>query len=468
MRPIARFVASATLVILLVTPNPLGLRPARAFFPVLALAALDPATLGAVVVGAGVISATAGHYAPAIANAADTVVSTGAVVTQTMYQVEKFAYGTANNIFVGGAEKLALSFTDPTAAANMWATANSTAVPNIAAALSVPQFAYMAKNFVTATTPPPVIPGDIIGVPYITSSMSTGASLLTQIHNQKITALKSGYPQVGSCAGNSWPSGSWALNGSGSDISFIDDLSGTTQVCPTGTRPVVEYRYTSTYDSADPATAYPPGVFDPAAATAKLASVPPTTLAAELEKVIAANPASVTGAPAMDYQKAQTIAQGVAAQNDATVAAQAALADPTNAAKASDAARLQAIADQAALAAQAAKDASTQPPASSDLPYTPSALAGPYTLPNVDFGQRLQQFFTSAKTSSLFGLPAAVFSVPSGGTSTITINGGQTFGTTIIDLADWSASWAILKTIVMCGFCFFAVRIVCLKGGSSE
>ena len=97
-----------------------------------------------------------------------------------------------------------------------------------------------------------------------------------------------------------------------------------------------------------------------------------------------------------------------------------------------------------------------------------TALTGPYTLPAVDFGQRLQQFFTSAKTSSLFGLPAAVFSVPSGGSSLITINGGQTFGTTIIDLADWSASWAILKTIVMCGFCFFAVRIVCLKGGSSE
>jgi len=99
-----------------------------------------------------------------------------------------------------------------------------------------------------------------------------------------------------------------------------------------------------------------------------------------------------------------------------------------------------------------------------DIPYNPNSLNGPYTLPEVDFAERLRQFITSCKSSSIFSLPSAVLgNVPAAGTSTMTIQGGQIFGTHVFDFADLSSMWNVLRGIILTGFSFIAVRVVTLK-----
>ena len=99
-----------------------------------------------------------------------------------------------------------------------------------------------------------------------------------------------------------------------------------------------------------------------------------------------------------------------------------------------------------------------------DIPYTPEATGDPYTLDEVDFGKRLSDFVADAKSSSIFSLPGTVFgNIPGSGTSTMTIQGGQIFGTHTFDFADMAGMWVVLRGIVLTGFSFVAVRVVTLK-----
>ena len=369
MRRIARFVAAATLVILLVTPNPLGLRPAQAFAPVLALAALDPAVLGAVVVGAGVIAGTAAHYAPSIYQSADVAVSSVGVVTRNLYQVAKFSYGAANNIFVGAAEQLSLDFSTLSSSVVAWIAAHAADVPNL--------FQAQSAALVTTYAPP------AIGNVYVdTSGIAHQLTKVVVSPEYYYTSI----PMPSFWASN-YPYTFWGMPTSTSAFppSYVAPVDSSTSVG--GGKYNVSYHtinftwvVTTASSSPPPSTStYSPAAFS-SAVSAAIASRGPA-VAAEIDKVIAANHDAVTNVPPFDTSKAQDIAQGVAAQNDATQAAQIAAADPTNAAKASDAARLQAIANQAAIASQAAQlPITAQQPQSSptpDLPYNPSALTGP-------------------------------------------------------------------------------------------
>lgn len=102
-----------------------------------------------------------------------------------------------------------------------------------------------------------------------------------------------------------------------------------------------------------------------------------------------------------------------------------------------------------------------------DIPYNPEATGDPYTLDELDFGRRFSDFITDAKSSSIFSLPGTIFgNIPGAGSSTITIQGGQIFGTHTFDFADMAGMWVVLRGIVLTGFGIAAVRVVAIKGGS--
>ncbi len=83
-----------------------------------------------------------------------------------------------------------------------------------------------------------------------------------------------------------------------------------------------------------------------------------------------------------------------------------------------------------------------------------------------DFGARFKIFTDSMKSSSLFSLPNRVLgSVPLGGDSVFRISFGR-YGSTTLDLANWSSAIAIIRSLVLFVFSIASIRIITLKGGS--
>jgi hypothetical protein len=98
-------------------------------------------------------------------------------------------------------------------------------------------------------------------------------------------------------------------------------------------------------------------------------------------------------------------------------------------------------------------------------PYVDPGYAGTYTKAAWDtvdgFGTRLASFTNSIKTTGLFQIPGGLFQgIPSGGSSSFTINGGTNFGTHEVDLASWSSLLLILRTCFMVGFAYGSAKIV--------
>lgn len=102
-------------------------------------------------------------------------------------------------------------------------------------------------------------------------------------------------------------------------------------------------------------------------------------------------------------------------------------------------------------------------PIEEEVPYNPAAIPGPYTLPDVDFGARWEQFISTVGDSPLFSLPSQIGSIPGGGTSTITLNMGTTFGTHVFDFANFAQAWLILNGIFTIAFGWVSIRIITLK-----
>jgi|GEM_PF-5386290 len=108
------------------------------------------------------------------------------------------------------------------------------------------------------------------------------------------------------------------------------------------------------------------------------------------------------------------------------------------------------------------KDDSTD---DSDAEYNPTPNGDPYPQDNeaINFGGRLNEFFTSAKQSAIFSLPSHFSDIPTSSTTVSTIDGGQLFGTLNFDFSSMAPLWVIIKSIVLTGFSFVSTRIVCLK-----
>jgi hypothetical protein len=98
-------------------------------------------------------------------------------------------------------------------------------------------------------------------------------------------------------------------------------------------------------------------------------------------------------------------------------------------------------------------------------PYVDPGYAGTYTKAAWDtvdgFGTRLASFTNSIKSTGLFQIPGGMFQgIPSGGSSSFTINGGSNFGTHTVDLAGWSSLLLILRACFLLGFAYCSVKIV--------
>lgn len=156
------------------------------------------------------------------------------------------------------------------------------------------------------------------------------------------------------------------------------------------------------------------------------------------------------------------------AADNAAAAATAA----SNAATAAAAVAAKAAADLAALQAAVAKAASDE--ANEEDPVDTSDYTAPVSDGTAygdgavfDFGARTGELFSALSGSALFSLPSEMLgSIPSGGTSTYTFNGGR-YGSHTFDFSSYASVFVFVKSLVLILFSWCAVKIVTLKGGSS-
>jgi hypothetical protein len=141
--------------------------------------------------------------------------------------------------------------------------------------------------------------------------------------------------------------------------------------------------------------------------------------------------------------------------------------------RAADAAERAADAAEAELAARRAEQAKDQAEEAEKQEKDSSSYTAPGDAGSAygsgeqfDFGARLTQLMNELKGTGLFSLPSQLLNnIPSGGSSTITFNGGR-FGTHTYDFSSWGSILNTLKAILLIIFSIIWVKIVCLKGGS--
>lgn len=81
-----------------------------------------------------------------------------------------------------------------------------------------------------------------------------------------------------------------------------------------------------------------------------------------------------------------------------------------------------------------------------------------------DLARILTDFLSDMKQTSMFSIPNQVLGgVPSGGSASLTINGGETFGVHEFDFSSWSSGLAGLRAVFYIYFSILSVRIVVLK-----
>ncbi len=97
--------------------------------------------------------------------------------------------------------------------------------------------------------------------------------------------------------------------------------------------------------------------------------------------------------------------------------------------------------------------------------YTPGDPPDPYAAEEeYSFGDRASEFLDQMKSTGVFSLPNQLSSaIPGGGTSTLIIEGGETYGSHTIDFSDYSPAILILRGIFQIAGMIIAIRIVTLK-----
>lgn len=88
----------------------------------------------------------------------------------------------------------------------------------------------------------------------------------------------------------------------------------------------------------------------------------------------------------------------------------------------------------------------------------------PYEAQNHNFADRTEEFLSDMRSTGIFSLPDQLSSsIPGGGSPTIAIDGGETYGSHTIDFSDYSPAILILRSIVQIAGMIIAIRIVTLK-----
>lgn len=91
---------------------------------------------------------------------------------------------------------------------------------------------------------------------------------------------------------------------------------------------------------------------------------------------------------------------------------------------------------------------------------------GNYSGSHFSFGNRFQSFFNSMRTTSVFSIPGQfVEAIPTGGSSTMSFNGGK-FGTHTFDFASFSNVFIFIRSLFLVACSWVAVRIITKGGGS--
>ncbi|OGR08227.1 MAG: hypothetical protein A2511_14845 [Deltaproteobacteria bacterium RIFOXYD12_FULL_50_9] len=462
MRKLRALIAFFMVILIQITPWSLGLRPAHAIWPLIpaVAAALAEVEVGTVI-SAGLVTGSIIYAQGSTYNALDTSIDpVSGNIARAVYQAKEFGVG-AQKAFYGVPAKVELGFNKVLD----WVQAHPLDFPLLQsafnAASSPAPFTPLPYDAIVAAQsgfPWSVNPGTYISGAYGGGSLATDAACQAQFQGWglisssgiKILYDANGRPTHMNLNARKGPS--WCL---------LDQQQLTNPVRQTS-NVAVDYP--------------PPAVISPSGFASGFAHSPETQ--AEIDKMIFGNPAAVIAKPVsfLPWQVSAAHAQAVAkaAQTTAVAAESASAANPADIPLQIAASQARAAADQAEIAVQGElakseaveieKAAEAEKEAAADIPYSPSTLAGPYTLPTVDFGARLQQFIDSAKSSSIFSLPGSVFgNVPGAGISTMTINGGQIFGTHVFDFADMFGMWVVLRGIILTGFSFIAVRVVTLK-----
>jgi hypothetical protein len=90
---------------------------------------------------------------------------------------------------------------------------------------------------------------------------------------------------------------------------------------------------------------------------------------------------------------------------------------------------------------------------------------GPYNPGQFDIPGRFSTFMGRVQSSGLFSFSSSFFnSLPGGGSPSITIEGGETFGTHTVNLSESMGSgMAVLKTILLVLFGFLSIRAIIMK-----
>lgn len=98
--------------------------------------------------------------------------------------------------------------------------------------------------------------------------------------------------------------------------------------------------------------------------------------------------------------------------------------------------------------------------------YTPGYNNSPYGSDGpsgAEFGNRLSQFMTDLRGSSLFSLPTSILgNIPGSGTSVISFDGGE-FGQQSFDFAAFSNQLMVIRSVLLLCFSLLSIRIVTLK-----
>jgi len=452
MRRFRSLIAFVMVIVIQITPWPLGLRPAYSALPILV-----PVAVGAVVVAAGAINAgSPALYAKAVTGAADAAVdAVSGKITKAMIvalAIGNTKYGYEKNI------ESELSAVAPVATGNP-------EYPIVSAAL--------LAAWIDISSPAPVS-GNVFALSDGTKKKITSIGAGLQAgpigYNAPITLAQAMANYFGG-GGFSNIGGNRRVNSAISYIYYNPSLSepfnGVQQFR-------ITYATITTTTTNDPVYPVPSGNVDPVTFAASVA--PSQDFVDEIDRLWGNHPGVINPAtvpqPFLSPQvKAAAATEAASVAQTAAATAQAAAdADPTNTALQVAAAQTATAATQAAIVADAAvaEVASAEAVESESEPevppYNPSDLDGPYTLPEVDFGERFRQFINALKGSSIFSLPNSVLGgVPAAGISTMTIQGGQIFGTHVFDFADLSGMWAVLRGIILTGFSFIAVRVVTLK-----
>lgn len=405
-------------------------KPSKAVAPALAL--LNPAVLGSVVVAGGVMSGAAAHYAPAVYEAGQSAVDQAAKFHRTLYQAQKFVLSSGVEYFVGRAEEITAELGNAGSVLYDWVVSNPLVAPLLNSAIE-----------------DSLIPGDPV--------LDPGTTILndTDIGGGQIGSVQLlgpfdiphyGYLSTteGNCQGVSTPQWFNPVFGNYSKARIWYQESS---VYPGQWE--CWYQDYNVAVNPDNLPVDNNSIFDPTAFADSISSLPAQDVASEIDSMIAANPLAFSGSPSWSTSEttnAVNLVQSAITDQAAADAAAALASDPTNT-------DLQIAAADAALVADLAAAAAAAP--AEEIPEVMPTV-GPVEISSIDFSPllALQDIAMTKFPFNLLSSVAGFFSIINAAPVTpyfewqpLIFNSPVT-----ISLSSWDKAAAIFRGIIILFF----------------